>query len=358
MTSQVRPANGQRTSASGERHRLPILAINASGDVMKANAPAKRALDGSQAGIEGLNLSSIFVRLLGNRNSPTTRTSLSFLNSEGEREDVLVVLGNGQAASQPQRVATLQEGQSAENAGAIVDFIAHELRNPLGTILGLSEILESRGDFLADEDRRIAFETLHAEAEKALLIVEALLRLADSKAKAPALGASIPLHAVAHRVIAGHQRRNPRRVIKLSGDSPLFARGNALWVELALSNLLNNAEKYTPTDRPIELSFRQNGSRVTIVVLDNGDGLPADRYSGLWDLYAKGPNSRSLGGGFGIGLALCKQLIEGMGGQVWAGPRPAGGSAFVVSLPCPWDASVPAPLETRISDPAEYAISA
>ncbi len=322
---------------------------------MKANAPAKRMLDGSQAGIEGLNLSSIFVRLLGKRNSPTNRTSLSFLNSEGEREDVLIVLSNGQPVSGHDQIAALEPGPTPETASAVVDFIAHELRNPLGTILGLADILETRGDALTYEDRHTAFETLHSEAEKALLIVEALLRLADAKAKVQAPGANIPLHAVALRVIAGHQRRNPHRAIKLSGDSPLFARGNSLWVELALSNLLNNAEKYTPTDRPIELSFHQNGSRVTILVLDNGEGLPADRYSGLWDLYAKGPNAKPKSGGAGIGLALCKQLIEGMGGQVWAGPRRAGGSAFVVSLPCPWDASVPAPLGTRIaSDPSDY----
>jgi K+-sensing histidine kinase KdpD len=181
------------------------------------------------------------------------------------------------------------------------------------------------------------------------LILESVLRLAEANTKSHVDLSNVPLHSVVGRVVTAHRRRNPHRAITMRGDTPLYARANSMWVELALSNLINNAEKYTPHDRTIEINFHQNGSNATILVLDNGNGLPAESYRGLWDVYYRGGSPEVVIGGSGIGLALCKELIEGMGGQVWAGPRKAGGSVFALSLPMPVDKAIPAPLGTRIS---------
>ncbi len=347
MASQVglgtaKDSSTRAPAVAREGSRLPILAINSIGSVTKANAPARRVLGGGgQDSLEGANIASLFVDLLARRRGVGRRTALSFLNSAGEREDVLVVLSDSQARQEEGATVGARPIQ-----GTAPDFIAHELRNPLGTIRGLSEILDTRFASLSEDDKHMAIETIRAEADRSLLILEAVLRLAEHKTKGEMDLATVPLHTVVHRVVESHKRRNSHRTVTLSGDSPLFARANSLWVELALSNLISNAEKYTPKDRTIEIAFHQNGSRSTILVMDNGAGLPQERYRALWDLYYRGAHPDLVISGSGIGLALCKELVEGMGGQVWAGPRKSGGSVFALSLPAPWDMRVPASLNT------------
>jgi K+-sensing histidine kinase KdpD len=121
--------------------------------------------------------------------------------------------------------------------------------------------------------------------------------------------------------------------VVLSGDSPTYARGDSLGVELAIGNLLNNAEKYSPRDKEIEVAVHHEGTRATVMVLNEGASLPTERYERLWEIYAKGPSPEVTVSGSGIGLSLCKELIESMGGRVWAGPTRTGGSVFAVTLP-------------------------
>jgi signal transduction histidine kinase len=108
-------------------------------------------------------------------------------------------------------------------------------------------------------------------------------------------------------------------------------------VELAVANLLSNAEKHSPRDQEIDVTFHENGNRATVVVADNGTSLRKELYSSLWDIYYSGPDRDVVVSGSGIGLALCKELVETMGGQVWAGPSPMHGSVFTISLPTLWD---------------------
>jgi signal transduction histidine kinase len=233
----------------------------------------------------------------------------------------------------------------------LIDFIAHELRNPMGTVLGLARVLENRGELLSNADRIAAIQSIQDETERALLILNGILKLAEGRASHPPVAQRVPLHTVLNRIVTSHRRQNPHRKLLLRGEAPLFAQGNSLWIELAVGNLLGNAEKYTPRDREIEIAFHQNGSMVAIVVMDRGDGLPPERYAALWDLYARGAKGQTLDvSGSGIGLSLCKELTEEMGGQVWAGPREAGGSVFALSLPSPWDNMVPEPLSTPLSN--------
>jgi two-component system sensor histidine kinase KdpD len=204
---------------------------------------------------------------------------------------------------------------------------------------------------LSNADRISAIQSIQDETERALLILNGILKLAEGRASRPPVAKRVPVHTVLNRIVGTHRRQNPHRKLLLTGDAPLFAQGNSLWIELAVGNLLSNAEKYTPRDREIEIAFHQNGSTVAIVVLDRGDGMPPERYATLWDLYERGAAGQTLDvSGSGIGLALCKELMEDMGGQVWAGPREVGGSVFALTLPAPWDQTVPDPLSTPLSN--------
>jgi signal transduction histidine kinase len=332
---------------------MSILAINSKGLVTRANMPARKALAPASRRPEGTELGVLLAGTLASGGRSTRRTMVSFRDGEDEREDLLLVLSGGEEHArqdQPEGAPLANLAGRHRALNPLADFIAHELRNPLGAILGFSQVLENRYASMSEEDRETALDTIQTEAERSLLILEGLLRLAQARAKPELEVEIVPLHAVLRKVVTDHIRRNPHRSLVLSGDSPLFARANSLWVELAVGNLLSNAEKYTPKDVPIEMVFHQNGSESTVMILDSGSGLKPELYPLLWDVYSKGPDREVAVIGSGIGLALCKELVEGMGGHVWAGPRYGGGSAFAIRLPGPWEAAVPAPLATAISE--------
>jgi signal transduction histidine kinase len=343
---------GRGAEHVAHRQSLPIVAVNTSGAVTKANVAARKILNVGSTGAENADLGSLVAGVLNSAQGRANAT-LSVSRNSGETQDILIVLSEGEVApaapaEQAHVAAPIVERDRSESA--VADFIAHELRNPLSAILGISQVLEDRAASVTQEERREALETIHSEADKALMILQGLLRLAEARTRDKVDLDSVPLHSVARKVVAAHNKRNPHRFLTLSGDSPLFATANSMWVELALANLLSNAEKYTPRDRRIEVVFHEVGSWATILILDNGAGLRPELYQTLWDIYSRGPEGGVSVGGSGIGLALCKELIESMGGHVWAGPGRSGGSVFALSLPTSCDMTVPPSLVTPLME--------
>ena len=114
------------------------------------------------------------------------------------------------------------------------------------------------------------------------------------------------------------------------GVRPALARADH--VELVLRNLLSNAEKYSAPDVAIEIALRSTETEVTITVRDRGIGIPPDEITSVFSTFYRSPRAAHQQG-FGIGLAVCKRLIEAQGGRVWAEPRAGGGTEFSFTLP-------------------------
>ena len=116
---------------------------------------------------------------------------------------------------------------------------------------------------------------------------------------------------------------------------PLPLHADAIRVAQVISNLINNAAKYTDEGGRIAVAARRDGNEVAVSVRDNGVGIPAEMLPRVFDLFTQ--VDRNLGraqGGLGIGLALVKQLVEMHGGSVEAHSEGQGkGSEFVVRLP-------------------------
>ena len=119
-------------------------------------------------------------------------------------------------------------------------------------------------------------------------------------------------------------------------ESPAFlpiVSGEATYVEQILRNLLGNAAKYSPAGTTVKVGAEQVGSEVIIAVLDEGPGIPPESIDHIFDLFYRDPASARSVSGSGIGLFVCRNLAEAMGGRLVVEPGPDGGSRFSFSLP-------------------------
>jgi signal transduction histidine kinase len=95
-----------------------------------------------------------------------------------------------------------------------------------------------------------------------------------------------------------------------------------------LRNLLSNAAKYSPVRTEVNVMVDETTEGVRIRVLDGGPGIDPAEAGRLFELYYRSPSTASTAGGAGIGLYVCRVLVEAMGGRIWAAARPEGGSEF------------------------------
>ena len=119
-------------------------------------------------------------------------------------------------------------------------------------------------------------------------------------------------------------------------------------LERVLCNLLENAVKYTPAGSQIEISALASDSQVTLRVDDHGPGLPKGREETIFEMFERG-RKESAAPGVGLGLAICRAIVQAHGGTIRGETRPGGGARFSVALP----RGTPPSLERIEADNAE-----
>jgi two-component system sensor histidine kinase KdpD len=103
-------------------------------------------------------------------------------------------------------------------------------------------------------------------------------------------------------------------------------------IEQLFINLLENTAKYTPAGSPIEISARKDDKGLVIDVADRGPGIPPDLAQKIFEKFFRLPRERE-GGGAGLGLAICRAIVEAHGGRIWVDSREGGGAAFHFTVP-------------------------
>ena len=216
-------------------------------------------------------------------------------------------------------------------------MLAHELRNPLGAMFNAVTLM-SRSD-IAQPPIKKMIEIIHRQVKHMTRLVDDLLdvsRLTQGKntlKKEKVKLSTVVDYAVemAHSIIEnlGH-----RLVVSLPSEL-IFVHVDAPRLAQAISNLLNNAAKYTPQGGEIRLSGEYQNDEITIRVRDNGIGIAADDLPEVFHLFSQADRSLDRAkGGLGIGLALVKSLIELHGGRVIAKSDGLGqGSEFTLHIP-------------------------
>jgi signal transduction histidine kinase len=214
--------------------------------------------------------------------------------------------------------------------------LAHELRNPLAPIRNGLDILRASPTAPNGEEVR---DMMDRQLSHLVRLVDDLLDVSRvSKGKIELRKARIALSDIVKSAV---DASNPlinagRHELRLDlPEAPLWLHADLTRMSQVISNLLNNAAKYTPEGGAIVLSARRERDEVMVTVSDNGVGIPFDMLPRVFDLFTQvRDNMDRSHGGLGIGLALVKQLVEMHGGAIAAeSAGPGKGSTFRVRVP-------------------------
>jgi two-component system sensor histidine kinase KdpD len=185
------------------------------------------------------------------------------------------------------------------------------------------------------ETRRQSIADIEAEADRLRRLAEDLLVLSRAEGGRLTLARDpLVLRHVIRQAVDAEAKRWPDH--NFSMDVPLdlpLVLGEELHVGQVLQNLLSNAAKYSGKGSAVEVRARADDGGVAVVVLDEGEGLPAESSEQLFELFYRAPEAARRASGAGIGLFVCRQLVEGMGGRIWARPRDGRGAEFGFWLP-------------------------
>ncbi|MGH2418532.1 MAG: sensor histidine kinase, partial [Candidatus Limnocylindria bacterium] len=218
---------------------------------------------------------------------------------------------------------------------------AHDLRTPLTVVLGQAELVERRlaRDPTAQVDSagisRIAREARHLrDLVSELLDAQRLEQGLTVMDRAPA-----DLGAIVEAVRARHVEHGVPLTLE-GPDTALIASIDRPRIEQVIENLLENALKYGADDQVPEMRIWQEGREARIAVIDHGAGVPEAERERIFERFYRAKHAPSITDtGMGLGLYICRRIVEEHGGRIWAEATPGGGTTFTVSLPLEPDAA-------------------
>jgi two-component system sensor histidine kinase KdpD len=281
-----------------------------------------------------LNTASVRVGILAVRPHDPSR----HLPPEGYR---LLEAFASQASLAIERVQLTEQAQQAhlleateKLQSALLNSLSHDLRTPLVSITGALTSLDDQAGALSGQDRNSLIQTAREEAERLNRLVGNLLSMSRIESGALYLHRQPEdLSDIVHNALEllGKQiARNPVRV-DIASDFPPVPVDFALIVQ-ALINILDNAIKYSPPGSPIDITAGEDGTTAHLEISDRGIGIPLEELARVFDKFYRIQRPEGVSGS-GLGLSICKGIVEAHGGKIYAQTRPGGGTVFALELP-------------------------
>ncbi len=242
---------------------------------------------------------------------------------------------------------------------ALLSSVSHDLRTPLASIKAAASSLLQE-DVQWDEEARRSFAVaIERESDRLDRLVENLLDM--SRIEGGALQPEkewYPVDELIHDVLGHMQPLLQGRTVQVSLPTPYIpperlalAATERRWrdglvpneppvveldylqIDQVLTNLIENAARYTPATSPIEISVEVKGEQILVSIADRGPGIPPEDLERIFDKFYRVQRSPGDSRGSGLGLAVSRGLIEAHGGRIWAENRQGGGAIFRFTLP-------------------------
>ena len=237
-------------------------------------------------------------------------------------------------AKERERTAVLAKNEQLR--ANLLRSISHDLRTPLTSISGNASNLISNGNAFDDATKMQIYEDIYSDSLWLINLVENLLavtRLEEGKMNIN-LTTELVGDVIAEALKHIHKKSEMQKITVIQQDELLLAKMDARLIVQVLINLLDNAIKYTPSDSQITITAKKDGNMIFVSVSDNGNGIADEQKSRVFDMFYTGTNKiadsrRSIG----LGLSLCKSIINAHGGEITITDNNPHGAVFTFTLP-------------------------
>jgi PAS domain S-box-containing protein len=341
-----------------------ILALDRHNTVVWATRQAGELFGGDASALSGLALADLValphdLRSTASADRPVFRADTTGRRLDGTHFPAEIARTSFELDSQPFELAVVSDVSWRQEAAQIRDrflgVLSHELRTPVTSIYGGTQLLLGRGARLDEETRTELLVSVAAESERLQRMIENLVALARIERGAEfAPARPVLLDRVIRDLIDRERQLWPELTIKLDIPHPIqMVSAEEEYLGQVVRNLLSNAAKYSGPGSTIEVEILDGEGEVDVFIRDDGPGITDEESDKLFTLYYRAATQAATAPGAGIGLFICKELVTLMGGRIWARRRPTGGAEFGFSLPAYVEEPDPSfePMESQIGQP-------
>ncbi len=227
--------------------------------------------------------------------------------------------------------ATQLRMQTEQMRSSLLSAVSHDLRTPLASITGAASLLRAQGDRLPIDTQQELLESISEEAERLSRLVGNLLDMTRLESGVELRRDLYPLEEIVGSALQRMDKQLAGRTVTLQLPDQLpmvfvddVLLGQVLW------NLLENAVKYTPADTPLEIGAFEQDNAIILEIRDRGPGVPAGEEERIFEKFYRATSKGVRGAG--LGLPICRAVIEAHQGTILALPRPGGGTVFQIRL--------------------------
>ncbi len=267
---------------------------------------------------------------------------IAIITGQRELARVNALLAQQEAQEHAEELAEVNE--QLEEANTLKDqflsMASHELKTPITSIRGQAQVtlrrLSKQHDLTPEPDMtRTALTKIEEQTHRLAALVDDLLVLSSIRSGKTALQIGrCNLNEVCQGVVEDQRLITERSIELVLPETPIMLQADRDRLGQVIVNLVTNAIKYSPAGSPVQVSASRHEKVATVQVSDHGPGIPEEQQERIFETFYRVPNAQSTASnGFGLGLAICKDIVERHGGRIWCQSQPGQGSTFCVELP-------------------------